>query len=167
MSNNNFLCRSDALASNFTSCPDSRTNKEVVVNSSTGGAGPLPCITTLFADPINVVSTTIDTNGMKKTNNLLIFTSVISLPLGISVTMNFQVKRSSTDGGTIAVGPTHTFKTLAAIAEAEAFSFQFFDTCVEAGNYTYSVELSTNSIIDVTPGATINNATLSIIATKD
>lgn len=176
MNNNNFLCHRDDIASNFSRCHDrddrddrreDRDEKQIALNSSTGGAGPLPCITTLFADPINVVSTTIDTKGMKKTNNLLIFTSVISLPLGISVTLNFQVVRSSSEGGTIKVGPTNTFKTKAAIAEAEAFSFQFFDTQVEAGNYTYSVEISTNSIIDITPGATVNNATLSIIATRD
>jgi hypothetical protein len=32
------------------------------------------------------------------------------------------------------------------------------------GTYTYTVQLSTNSIIDITPGVTTNNATLSALA---
>lgn len=131
--------------------------------SSTGGAGPLPIITTLLADPINVVSTNIDTTGMINVTNLLIFTSTINLPLGISVTLNFQITRMNTDGSTIRVGPTFTFATLATALESEAFSFQFADGNLGPGKYTYSIEISTNSIIDITPGLTINNATLSII----
>lgn len=140
-----------------------RNGPQVAIGSSTGGAGPLPCITTLLADPINVVSTTIDTAGMRDVTNLLIFTSAISLPLGISVTLNFQITRTAEDGSSIKVGPTFTFATLANIFESESFAFQFADSNLRAGNYTYSIEISTNSIIDITPGVTVNNATLSVI----
>lgn len=64
---------------------DDRRGPQVTVASNTGISGPLPVITTLLADPINVVSTNIETAGRDVTN-LLIFTSTISLPLGISVT---------------------------------------------------------------------------------
>lgn len=144
-----------------------RWGRQVAIGSNTGGAGPLPIITTLLADPINVVSTTIDTTGMRDVTNLLIFTSTISLPLGISVTLNFQITRTSEDGSSIKVGPTFTFATLATILEAEAFSFQFADSNLRPGNYTYSIEISTNSIIDITPGVTVNNATLSVIGIND
>jgi hypothetical protein len=141
-------------------------NNNVVLSANTGGLGPLPVITTLFADPINVVSTTIDTTGLRRTTNLLQFTSIINLPLGVSVTFNFEILRSSEDGSAVKVGPTFTFSTLVEVLEAESFSFQFVDAMLAPGNYTYSVQLSTNSIIDITPGASIMNATLSVLAVE-
>lgn len=149
--------------------PDYRrtTGRQVAFGSATGGAGPLPIITTLLADPINVVSTNIDTRDMTDVTNLLIFTSTISLPLGVSVTLNFQITRTNEDGPTIRVGPTFTFETLVTALESEAFVFQFADGNLIPGNYTYPIEISTNSIIDITPGLTVSNATLSIIAFND
>ncbi len=139
--------------------------REVALNASSGGVGPLPIITTLFAEPLNVVSTSINTRDLYPgTNNLLTFTSIINLPLGISVTLNFQIRRTSSDGNSIGVGSTYTFSTIVDVLEAEAFSFQFFDANVAPDFYTYSIELSTNSIIDVTPGASVNNAVLSVLA---
>jgi len=139
-------------------------NRLVQLNASTGGAGPLPVITTLFAQPISVVDVTIDTSGMNRPAVLLTFTSIVSLPVGISVTLNFEIKRSLNNGAPVNIGSTYTFSTLVNVLESEAFSFQFFDNNVAAGTYTYSVELSTNSVIDITPGLTINNATLSALA---
>lgn len=140
---------------------------QVAFGSSTGGVGPLPCITTLLADPINVVSTTIDTTDLRDVTNLLSFTSTISLPFGICVILNFQITRTNQDGSTIKVGPTFTFSTWATALESESFAFQFADGNLKPGNYTYAVEISTNTIIDVTPGLTINNATLSVIGFND
>jgi hypothetical protein len=141
--------------------------KQVALSASTGGAGPLPIITTLLADPISVVSTSIDTTGIANAIALVTFTGIVSLPLGISVTLNFQIRRSIDDGAAVKVGSTYTFSTLVNILEAEAFSFQFADVDLKPGFYTYSVELSTNSIIDITPGLTINNATLSVLAVNN
>ena len=138
--------------------------RQVALNASSGGAGPLPIITTLFASPINVVSTSIDTSEMGVTGNLLNFTSVINLPLGISVTLNFEILRAAREGSSVNVGSTYTFSTLVTALEAESFSFQFFDSTVAPGFYTYTVQLSTNSVIDITPGLTINNAVLSVLA---
>lgn len=140
-----------------------RDTQKVTLNATTGGAGPLPIITTLLADPINVVSTGIDTSDFRRPSVLLTFTGIVNLPLGISVTLNFQIFRS-TDDGAAPVGSTYTFSTLVNVLEAEAFSFQFFDYNLEPNNYTYTVQLNTNSIIDITPGLTINNATLSALA---
>ncbi len=139
-------------------------DRQVALNASSGGAGPLPIVTTLLSSPISVVSTAIDTAEMGNTNNLLTFTSNISLPLGISVTLNFQVQRVYNNGSPLNIGSTYTFSTTVVVLESEAFSFQYFDANVPEGYYTYSVNLSTNSIIDVTPGATINNAVLSVLA---
>lgn len=150
-------------AKNLRRSPEYHAPK-VRLNASTGGVGPLPIITTLFADPINVVDVSIDTSRMKSPTTLLTFTGIVSLPLGISVTLNFQIRRTSEDGSTIKVGSTYTFSTLANVLEAEAFSFQYADIDAIPGKYTYAVELSTNSIIDVTPGLTVTNATLSALA---
>jgi hypothetical protein len=136
----------------------------VRLNAATGGAGPLPIITTLLADPINVVAVSIDTNGMSNPAVLLNFTSIISLPVGISVTLNFEITRSFNGGAPVNVGSTYTFATLVTALEAESFGFQFFDNNLDPGLYTYTVRLSTNSIIDITPGLTVNNATLSALA---
>ena len=95
---------------------------------------------------------------------LLDFTSIISLPLGVSVTLNFEVMRSLGNGAPVKIGSTYTFSTLVNVLEAEAFCFKFFDNNIGSGLYTYSVQISTNSIIDVTPGLTVNNATLSALA---
>jgi len=136
----------------------------VQLNASTGGAGPLPIITTLLANPINVVDVTIDASGMRNPAVLLTFTSIVCLPVGISVTLNFEIKRSTNGGSPVNVGPTNTFSTLVNVLEAEAFSFQYFDNNLAPGVYTYSIQLSTNSIVDITPGLTVNNATLSALA---
>ena len=141
-----------------------RDHKDVALAASTGGVGPLPIITTLFADPISVVSTTIDVSEFKDPSILLNFTSILSLPLGISVTLNFQINRSKDDGSSVKVGGTYTFSTLVEILESQSFGFQFADIGVAPGSYTYSIELSTNSVIDITPGLTILNATLSALA---
>ena len=137
--------------------------RQAALNASSGGVGPLPIFTTLLASPLNVVSTTIDTTGMGNTNILLKFTSIIGLPIGISVTFNFQIHRVYNNGSPVGVGSTYTFSTLVNVLESEAFSFQFMDADVPEGSYTYAVNLSTNSIVDVTPGATVN-ATLSVLA---
>jgi hypothetical protein len=140
-------------------------SQKVALNASSGSAGPLPIITTLLADPINVVSVSVDARRFKDPRVLLTFTGIINLPLGISVTLNFQINRSTGDGSS-KVGSTYTFSTLVDILEAESFAFQFFDSDIAPGHYTYSVELSTNSIIDITPGLTIA-ATLSALAVDE
>lgn len=163
----NNLHYSDTLAQNFSSCNERRERRQVALNSSSGGVGPLPIVTTLFASPLNVVSTSIDTRDIGGANVLLNFTSIINLPLGISVTLNFEITRSLNGGAPVNVGSTYTFSTIVDVLEAEAFSFQFFDPSVEPGFYTYSVQLSTNSIIDITPGASVQNAVLSVLAVAD
>ncbi|SDN23064.1 DUF4489 domain-containing protein [Acetanaerobacterium elongatum] len=147
-------------------CNNTFPRRQVALNAASGAVGPLPIITTLFAEPLNVVSTTIDTRNIGFSNILLHFSGIVNLPLGISVTLNFQIRRSS-ENGTVGVGSTYTFSTLVDVLEAEAFSFQFLDADVEPGFYTYSVQLSTNSIIDITPGASVQNAVLSALAVAD
>lgn len=140
-------------------------DKQVALNAVSGSAGPLPLITTLLSRPINVVSTPIDTTGMGNTNNLLTFISTINLPVGISVTLNFQIQRIYNNGNPINIGSTYTFAATVNVLEAEEFSFQFMDANAPEGIYTYAVSLSTNSIVDVTPGVTIN-AVLRVLAVK-
>lgn len=149
---------------NYTAFPNGRKRSLVQLNANTGGAGPLPLITTLLAAPIPVVDVSIETNGMQEPAVLLTFTSIVSLPVGISVTLNFEVQRSFNGGAPVSIGSTYTFSTLVNVLEAETFAFQYFDSNLAPGLYTYSVQVSTNSIIDITPGLTIGNATLSALA---
>ncbi len=140
-------------------------SSRIQLNAATGGAGPLPVITTLLSRPITIVDVTIDTRKMRNPSVLLTYTSILNLPAGITVTLNHEVVRSSQGGTPVPVGSTFTFaQFLPTVLEAESFSFQYFDNNVAPGVYTYTVELSTNSIIDITPGLTINNATLSALA---
>lgn len=138
--------------------------RQVALNANSGSVGPLPILTTTLSAPLNVVSTSIDTRRIGITNNLLHFSSIVALPIGVVVTLNFEITRAAAGGNTTNVGATYTFSTIVTVLEAEAFSFQFFDTDVAPGSYTYTVRLSTNSIISVTPGVTINNAVLSVLA---
>ena len=146
-----------------TSQTSNRNRNNTVLNAASGGAGPLPIITTLFAEPITVVSTTLDADGLSDLSILATFTGIISLPLGISVTLNFEVLRIKDNGAPIKVGSTYTFSSLATALESESFAFQLFDSRLDPGTYTYTVVLSTNSIIDITPGLTIVNAVLSLL----
>jgi hypothetical protein len=140
-----------------------RDGTNVVLNASTGGVGPLPVITTLLAAPLSVVSVTLDADRLRRPSILLNFTSIISLPVSISVTLNFEVLRIKDHGAPTRVGSTYTFSTTISALESESFGFQLFDADLEPGTYTYSVVLSTNSIIDIMPGLTIVNATLSAL----
>ena len=121
------------------------------------------CIVMILVLSILVIPIIIKKN-LENPTVLLTFTGIVSLPVGVSVTLNFQINRSTTGGDDVNVGSTYTFSTLVNVLEAEAFSFQFFDTNLDEDVYTYSVQLSTNSIIDITPGLTIVNATLSALA---
>lgn len=138
------------------------TGRQAALNASSGGIGPLPVATLTL--PINVVSTTIDTRDMCRTNNLLTFTSVITLPATATVTLNFQIRRTVNDGTGTNVGSTYTFAVTAAALLAQSFSFQFLDINVQPGFYTYSVQLSANSAISAPVGTSINNAVLSVLA---
>jgi hypothetical protein len=51
--------------------------------------------------------------------------------------------------------------------EAESFGFQFFDNNLIPGVFTYSVQLTVNSIIETTPGVTVTLATLSALAVEN
>lgn len=138
-------------------------DRQIALNAVSGGAGPLPLITTSLSRPINVVSTPIDTTGMGNTNNLLTFIGTINMPVGISVTLNFEIQRVYNHGSPISIGSTYTFSTTANVLAAEEFSFQFMDANAPEGVYAYIVSLSTNSIVDVTPGITIH-AVLRVLA---
>jgi hypothetical protein len=135
----------------------------VVLNAATGGVGPLPVITTLFSDPIHVVSVTLDAGRLNDPSILLTFTGIMNLPMCICVTLNFEILRMKDDGAPVSVGSTYTFATAADVLEAESFAFQYFDSNLDPGTYTYTVALSTNSIIDIMPGLTVMNATLSAL----
>lgn len=158
--NINFVNRS---AGNFRPQESSR---EMLLSVNTGGAGPLPLTGNPLNSPINVVSTSIDTRRFKRSTNLLIFTTLISLPAGAVVQLHFDITRSVDGGGSTQIGSTYTFEATANTAFSQSFAFQFADGDLEGGSYTYSVQLSPNSTISGTGGTTISNATLTVFAVR-
>jgi hypothetical protein len=137
-----------------------------LLNVGSGGAGPLPIISTPLSRPIPVASVSIDTSKMCNPKVLLIFTSLISLPLGAVVTLNFTILKTVGDGAPQPIGGTYTFAEVASVLEAESFSFQHCDCNAAYGNTTYSVQLEPSSLISVTAGLTITNATLTALAVE-
>ena len=136
---------------------------QVVLNSSTGGAGPLPLLATGLTEPLNVVSTTVNTCCVGNTNNQISFSAIINTPVALALTLNFQIVRSSCLGGATNIGPTFTFSQAVSIIGSESFSFQFVDNNVAPGTYTYSVQLGTGTITAAI-GVTISNAVLTVLA---
>ena len=134
-----------------------------MLSSSTGGAGPLPAISTSLATPINIVSTTVNTCSAGKTDNLVQFTCIVNAPSAVGLTLNFQIVRSSCMGGAVNVGPTFTFGEELSIVGTESFSFQFVDNNVAPGTYTYSVQLGTGTLV-ASAGVTVTNGVLSVLA---
>jgi hypothetical protein len=142
--------------------------KQVELNVATGGAGPLPILLTPLTNPINIVTTSIDTSDFcNESNNLLHFSAIINLPLAAVVTLNFEIVRVLDDGPAVVVGPAFTFATVAAVAQSVSFNFQYADLEAAPGDYTSSVRLATTSAVTVTAGTTILNATLSVLAVED
>jgi len=140
--------------------------REVLLNAATGGAGPLPAITTPLLAPIQVVSVTIDPDKVDDLAVLLNFTSIISSPLAVILNLNFQVLRSIDGGLPIPIGPQFTFARAIAALEADSFGFQVFDRNIEGHTVTYSVVLASTSLISVAVGVTIVNATLSALGVE-
>lgn len=137
-----------------------------LLNVGSGGAGPFPTLSTQLSRPIPVASVSIDTSNMCNPKVLLIFTSLISLPLDAVVTLNFTILKTVGDGAPQPIGGTYTFAEMATVLAAESFSFQLCDCNAAFGNTTYSVQLEPSSLISVTAGLTITNATLTALAVE-
>lgn len=137
-----------------------------LLNVGSGGIGPMPIISTPLSRPIPVASVSIDTTNMCNPKVLLTFTSLISLPADILVNLNFIIVKTVGDGSPQAIGGTHTFAKVVSVLESESFTFQYCDCNPAYGNTTYTVQLEPSSLIAVTAGLTITNATLSALAVE-
>lgn len=140
-------------------------NRRVMLNASNGSLGPLP--NSPLASPLNIVSTSIDTQRIGLTDNLLNFCGFLCLPAGASVNLIMQVRRTSAAGQSIFLGGAFSLVRNATAAQSDTFNFQVFDPDVQPGNYTYSAELSNNSTISGPLGPTICNAVFSVLAVSD
>lgn len=160
------LCENELA---FDNCPLFNNSPEpgrALLNVGTGGAGPLPMITTTLSSPIPVTSVSIDTTNMCNPKVLLTFTCLISLPATILVNLNFILIKTVGNGSPQPIGGTYTFAEAANALEAESFTFQYCDCNPAFGNTTYTVQLEPSSLISVTAGLTITNATLSALAVE-
>ncbi|MBC8061684.1 MAG: DUF4489 domain-containing protein [Clostridiaceae bacterium] len=142
------------------------SNQSVILRGNTGQAGPLPILTTGLTSPLNVVSVNIDTRQLREPIVLLTFTSQINVPFDIVATLNFEITKSINGGTPQHIGGTYTFSNFVQLLESNSFSFQFFEGNVIPGYFTYSINLSTNTIIQVTPGLTLS-ATLTVLAVEN
>jgi len=146
----------------------------VRISCSTGGAGPLQVTDPLLDHSIAIVDTTISTCGMnlsgystscsRPLNILLTFSTLIFMPEGSTANLIFQIRRSMNSGPAIRIGPAFTFADEAESLKSESFSFQYFDSNLQPGVYTYTVELSSNSDISGVSGLTIVNASFCTLA---
>lgn len=134
-------------------------------SSSTGSAGPLPSFPTFLAAPINITSTTVKVCRPGATNQL-VFTGIISIPQGSTVTIYFDVVRSINRGPGVSVGSTFTFSRTAGCFQSESFSFQMTDQADIQGAYTYSVQISPNSLLQNNAGVVLTNCTLSALCLR-
>lgn len=168
----NILCenqRGCEYSDNRPYCPIYNNAPEpgrALLNVGSGGAGPLPIISTPLSRPIPVASVSIDTSCMCNPKILLTFTSLISLPATVAVTLNFVIVRTIGDGSPQSIGGTYTFSEIASVLEAEAFAFQFCDCNPANTNISYTVQLEPSSLIAETAGLTITNAVLSALAVE-
>lgn len=141
---------------------------DTVLNAATGGAGPLPAIVIGdLTQPLPVVSVTVDIGRRCDPSVLLKFTTLISLPTAVEqtvlATLSFEVVRSVNNGTPVKVGPSFTYSITATTLVTDSFAFQLFDSDVQPGTYTYTVQLSTNTAISLA-GATLIDSTLSALA---
>ena len=137
-----------------------------ILSSGAGGVGPMPIISTPLSRPIPVASVSIDTTNMCNPKVLLTFTALIVLPATILVNLNFILVKTVDGGAPQPIGGTHTFAEIASVLESESFAFQYCDCSPSVGGTTYTVELEPSSLISVTAGLTITNATLSALAVE-
>lgn len=137
-----------------------------LLNVGSGGIGPMPIISTPLSRPIPVASVSIDTSNMCNPKVLLTFTSIIALPADILVNLNFIVIKTVGDGSPQPIGGTFTFAETVTVLESESFAFQLCDCNPAYSNTTYTVQLEPSSLIAVTAGLTITNATLSALAVE-
>ena len=137
-----------------------------ILNVGSGGIGPMPIISTPLSRPIPVASVSIDTINMCNPKILLTFTALIVLPATILVNLNFIIVKTIDCGAPQPIGGTYTFAELAGALESESFSFQYCDCSPSVGGTTYTVQLEPSSLISVTAGLTITNATLSALAVE-
>lgn len=138
-----------------------------LLNSATGGAGPLPLLGVggiTLTQPIPIVSVTIDTCGICDPSVLLSFTTQINLPALTVAALGFVVTRTGLCGSATTIGSTFTYtNTAGATAVTDSFSFQLFDNNLRSGVYTYTVSLATSTTASVA-GVTLVNSTLSASA---
>lgn len=144
-------------------CHRRREGQEILLNVSTGGAGPLAVVSTVLTAPIPIVTLTLDGDRLRGHSVLFNFTSIISLPLPVTVSLNFQMLRTIDNGAPVPIGPQFTFARTVTALETDSFGFQLFDSQVDADTVTYSVVLAMSSTIPVSAAVTILNATLSAL----
>ena len=144
---------------------DRLANRRVMLNASNGSLGPLP--NSPLHSPLNIVSTSINTQRIGPTDNLINFCGILYLPAGASVNLIVQVRRISAAGQSIFLGGAFSLVRNATAAQSDTFNFQVFDPDVQPGNYTYSAELSDNSTISGNLGPTICNAVFSVLAVSN
>lgn len=145
----------------FPVCPSA--GRDVMLGTTQGTVALLPIVSPVLS-PINVVSATVDTCGMRASTNLINFSTMLNQTTG-ATTLYFQiVRKNERDGSTTNVGPMYTFQSLESSTSTQPFGFQFADVGVWPGRYTYTVQILGNSVAGATTGLSLANANLSVLA---
>lgn len=150
-------CYPANVSSNVPSSPG------VSLSCGSGVAGPLPIMDLAgasIANPYTVASVTVDLRGMQKPSVLILFTGLISVPLGALANISFRIVRSC-NGATQAIGGSYGYSSAVDALHSEAFTFQTCDCGVCCDCATYSIEISNATLVQA--GTTISG-TVSAIA---
>lgn len=147
---------------------DRRQEAEVQLKCSSSSSVTIPV---LAAAGSTFTATSLSVNTRKFCNpcTRLDFTSNITLPVGFSGTLTFQVyKQCRNQIAPVPVGPAFTFARTVALTIGESTAFSFFicdcDNC-DDDCCTYTVVITNTSPILL--GATITNATLSALTVSE
>ena len=102
-------------------------------------------------------SVTVDSNSI-----LLLFSSRISNPLGLSLNLIFNIRRYSRDSFPKDIGNTYIFSSSKKDV-SKSFSFQFLDENLNNETYTYSIVVSSNNFSYTPPALIIPNCNIDFI----
>ncbi|SFC51980.1 DUF4489 domain-containing protein [Clostridium uliginosum] len=137
-----------------------------LLRCSCGLAGPLPILGTaglIPTTPISVGSVSIDTTRMCNPSVLISATFQINTPIAILSNLTFRVVKC-VNGCTQPVGGSFTFSNAVEALSSESFSFKFCDSTECCGCATYSVEISSATLLQA--GTTVSG-TITALAVEN
>lgn len=170
-------CRGERRRERRNSCDCSTTSSreccsteggKSILRCGSANAGPLPILGTqglIPSLPVPVGSVTIDTCDLCKPSVLITANLLINTPAALLSSLTFRIVRCA-DGCSQSVGGSFTFSDAIEALSSSSFTFSFCDcsSCNEKGCVTYSVEVTSATLLQA--GTTIGG-TISALAVEN